>query len=432
MTVRTVDSKKHSTGRRVCITGLALALIFCVSAVFAGAEEIVVNFATWASADETAIWRRDIESFEKLHPDIKVNLITCSWNEYPDRVPLYLSGVIEVDILRNGGQHLPTFVQLGGLLPLTPYVQSGQLDLSPFFPQVLEGTSHNGVLYGLPDHFSPWVMYYNVELFNKLGLPTPYELHRRGEWTWEMLEKIVKECTVDLTGDGHYDMWALPPRFSPTDPYVRQSVKLMNGGPLYNADYTRYHLDDPRNIAALEWLVSLREYLAPNAGEWGRGNMAMTVGYPTHQVGWKRTLGFEFGVAPLPRPANGSYATIMTINIMSILQNAKNPDAALKFIQYICGRDIQRRRIDDNYILSARIDVATETLRRPSLGAVNNEVLAEITGTVRPWVVPPIHYERVLAIVNGEFGRVAAGQEPVTSAIARITPMVNAVLAGGE
>jgi len=46
--------------------------------------------------------------------------------------------------------------------------------------------------------------------------------------------------------------------------------------------------------------------------------------------------------------------------------------------------------------------------------------------------VPPIHYERVLAIVNGEFGRVAAGQEPVTSAIARITPMVNAVLAGGE
>ena len=134
VTVRTVDSKKHSTGRRVCITGLALALIFCVSAVFAGAEEIVVNFATWASADETAIWRRDIESFEKLHPDIKVNLITCSWNEYPDRVPLYLSGVIEVDILRNGGQHLPTFVQLGGLLPLTPLRSKRPARLEPVFP----------------------------------------------------------------------------------------------------------------------------------------------------------------------------------------------------------------------------------------------------------------------------------------------------------
>ena len=53
-------------------------------------------------------------------------------------------------------------------------------------------------------------------------------------------------------------------------------------------------------------------------------------------------------------------------------------------MQYICGQEIQRQRIDDNYILSARIDVATETLRRPSLGALNNEILAEITGTVRP------------------------------------------------
>ncbi len=268
-------------------------------------------------------------------------------------------------------------------------------------------------------------------MFSELGLPTPYELHKRGEWTWDALERIARQCTIDVTGDGIYDQWGLPPRFAPTDPYVRQSVMIMNGGPLYNSDYTRYHLDDPRSIAALEWLASLREYRAPS-DSWGRGTVAMTVGYPTHQLSWKRTLGFEFGVAPLPRSANGSYATIMTINIMSILQNSKNPDAALKFMQYICGQEIQRQRIDDNYILSARIDVATETLRRPSLGALNNEILAEITGTVRPWIVPPLYYEEVLAVVNGEFSRVAAGEEPVASAVARITPMVNAILAGGK
>ena len=48
-----------------------------------------------------------------------------------------------------------------------------------------------------------------------------------------------------------------------------KSVMIMNGGPLYNSDYTRYHLDDPRSIAALEWLASLREYRAPS-DSWGQ------------------------------------------------------------------------------------------------------------------------------------------------------------------
>src|SRR5690606_31626484 len=40
-------------------------------------------------------------------------------------------------------------------------------------------------------------MYYNRDLFKKLGLPDPQELYASGQWTWEKFMEVAKQATRD-------------------------------------------------------------------------------------------------------------------------------------------------------------------------------------------------------------------------------------------
>jgi len=389
--------------------------------------ETVVNFATWGSLEAQKIWERDIADFERQNPDIKVNLILSDWNTYIERLPLIIAGTLAADVVRIGGQHLPTFAHRGFLLPLDPYVARGVINRSEYLAPVLESATYGGLLYGVPDHFSPWILYYNVELFHQFGLTDPVTLYRQGQWTWEEFETIGRKLIVDRSGAGTPTQWGIPGSFAPNNPYTRQAMMMANGGRIYNPELTRYYLDEVPNIQALQWLADLREL---RGSGWEAGNLGMYTGWPSAQVGWARTIRFEFGAAPLPRPKTGTHATIMTTNILSVLAAAKNPDAAVRYINHICGPGVQRKRIDDNYVVSARIDIATESLREGRMTAANNDVIMDITAHTRPWAVPIGYYDEVPNLVSRELNPLTRGEEPAASAAERIAQMVNAILSG--
>lgn len=411
--------------RVVTFALVAVMVVLCFSTALM--SENVVDFATWGAVSEQAMWRRDIADFERANPDVKVNLLASDFNTHFERMPLMLAGTIETDVVRIGGQHLPTFAHHGFLLPLDPYVNRGQINRLEFLPAVLDSASYGGLLYGLPDHFSPVVLYYNAELFRQYGLSDPHALHQQGQWTWESFESVGRKLTIDRSGAGLPQQWGMTTSFSPTHPQLRQAMKLANGGRVYSQDLTRYYLDDPSSIVALQWLADLREL---RGGNWESGQVGMHPGYPSNQNIWQDRLQWELAVAPLPRPSSGSYATVMTTNIMSVAKQAKNPDAAIRFINYIVGPQVQRRRIDDNFVVSGRIDVAAESLREGRMAATNNQVIMDITAFTKPWAVPIGHYTDVPTLVNRELGALSRGEEAAASAAVRICQMVNAIISG--
>ena len=50
-----------------------------------------------------------------------------------------------------------------------------------------------------------WAVFYNKTMWRELNLPDPYELVRRGEWTWDRLQEYGIVAVQDLTGDGIVD-----------------------------------------------------------------------------------------------------------------------------------------------------------------------------------------------------------------------------------
>ncbi|MCL2159324.1 MAG: extracellular solute-binding protein [Oscillospiraceae bacterium] len=56
------------------------------------------------------------------------------------------------------------------------------------------------------DKQATWVLYFNKQLLTDLGLDSPYNLVRKGDWTMDAYNSMLKDASIDLNGDGKYDM----------------------------------------------------------------------------------------------------------------------------------------------------------------------------------------------------------------------------------
>lgn len=69
----------------------------------------------------------------------------------------------------------------------------------------------NGKTYGMGTGY--WwprgMFFYNKNIFEREGLENPYELMKKGEWTWEKMEELARKATKDTDNDGVMDQWGL-------------------------------------------------------------------------------------------------------------------------------------------------------------------------------------------------------------------------------
>ena len=84
---------------------------------------------------------------------------------------------------------IPTFEDAGLAVPVDTILSKEFLD--DFYPAMLEACSINGKPYALPMYVSPFVLYYNKDLFTKAGLD-PEKPPKTYDEMLEMAEKLSK------------------------------------------------------------------------------------------------------------------------------------------------------------------------------------------------------------------------------------------------
>lgn len=94
---------------------------------------------------------------------------------------------------------------------LQPLEELYDLTDEKWVKDALEFTTIDGRTYGL-DRERPilrGVLFFNKAIFEREGLPNPYELVANKQWTWDKMIEIAKQATRDLDGDGVIDQWGL-------------------------------------------------------------------------------------------------------------------------------------------------------------------------------------------------------------------------------
>jgi len=160
-----------------------------------------------------------------------------------------------------------------------------------------------------------WVVYFQKTLWEELKLPDPYELVRKGEWTWERLQEFAIIAQQDLTGDGVVDgpndRWGM---VAPGDDLLRAWYTSMGGlyfdvnpatGLLFSPAAT------PDGIAIADWMRAFTEvpggwYRASGQTDDVRNEMFVNrralfslggLGVPREF----REMNDEFGILPMPK-----------------------------------------------------------------------------------------------------------------------------------
>ena len=161
----------------------------------ASAGTVELGFAWWGNQVRDEVTKNAADFFTENYPNITFNLNAQSWANYWSLMSTYSANNDLPDVMQQDYAYIEQWVEAGDLLDLTPYVESGALDLSTM-PQNLIDTGKVGDgLYAVCCAVNAPAMLYNKTLTDSLGIEVPMNI------TWDQYVEISKKI-YEATGVG--------------------------------------------------------------------------------------------------------------------------------------------------------------------------------------------------------------------------------------
>lgn len=428
---------------KIIVSGALLG--WCLASLPAWAAKVEITFAKRYEGHGSIEGGKGyietvIEEFERQNPDIKVNFqpLTDNWVE---KLTAQMATGTAPDVFEMWGDFAYNWGEKGMLLDLNPLVKRDfNADyIKGFYPGqwdaavILDGP-RAGVRYGIPRYTNSVVIFYNQELFEKAGLPTPHEMEQQKNWTWTTFLDAAKKLTQrqgnQFTTIGYQEYQG---------PY--QWV-WSNGGKVfdYPQNPTRFLLDQPAAVEALRFVRSLAFDVgvsAPNRwavnGWFQQGRMAMTTFWGScciRGMGSEIKGAFKWNIAPLPVAPTGRRVSMVFLDMWGIYSQTKHPEAAWKFVKFLLSpfaMGVAARMFGEQPAHISGVRQYIEAFRDVN---VQYAVEMAVTANVHPSSVVP-HSADVMRLLNGAIDQSVYGnQKPVETALAEVRPAIAGIFAG--
>ncbi|HEU4326142.1 MAG TPA: sugar ABC transporter substrate-binding protein [Roseiflexaceae bacterium] len=301
------------------------------------AGAVTLKMTAWDIAT-TPYWQAVIDAYEAQNPNVNVELVEISSQEYQDKLSVMLSGGDETDIITV--KDIPGYSGMltrSQIVPLNDYIARDSLDLSAY-SGAAEELTYQGSIYALPFRSDVWILYYNKALFDAAGVPYP-----DNDTTWAEFDAMARKLT---SGEGaekvygaHFHTWrsavqlgtvqdgkntVIASDYSFMKPMYDMVTKLQNDGVIM--DYGELKAG---NVHYSGVFKNAQVAMMP-MGSWFIGSLIKA-----KDVG---EFSFDWGVAKYPHPEGvpaGTTAGVLTA--LGINANSPNKDAAWDFIKFYSG-----------------------------------------------------------------------------------------------
>jgi multiple sugar transport system substrate-binding protein len=391
-----------------------------------------------SSADTAPVFQRIVDVFNERHPQIQAELTVAQGGPFFEKLQAMIAGGTPPDGAHLNNVQLPVLAGAGMLQDLGAYVKRYKTDLEDVFPPLRAHGEYKGVRYGLARSGGIQGLYYNLTAVKEAGLPTPNELDARGQWTWDAFLDLARRLTTRGaegetarlgTARGLWEMW------------------LYNGGgDLIEASGTKTLLDSPDAAAGFQFMADLvsRHRVAPTDAENAQQNEAARFlagrlgmifgvrGFIVTQL--TRVTGFQPELVAVPR---GKARVTFGQSVQSAVPaGTRHPEPAYRFVDWFTSTEALKISIvqSKDSVMPARRSLLDSaeflTYSVPEVTSPNiNKLWADElkAGRVK---VHPAHPRlgEVVAAVSDEQPALVAGERTARDAMARLVPVVNAIL----
>src|SRR5689334_2096716 len=159
-----------------------------------------LDFYTFSSPEFRKLFHDQLTpAFLRARPDIRIRVNESMGDAgYDAKLLALIAGKLAPDVFRVHQQNFPLYAAKDILLPLDDILEHDRdVSASDFYPQLVDGMRYNGKTLGLPTDFSPIVILYNQDLFDRFGVAYPAT-----NWTTDEFLETAKRLTGDTDGDG--------------------------------------------------------------------------------------------------------------------------------------------------------------------------------------------------------------------------------------
>ncbi|RLE72774.1 MAG: hypothetical protein DRJ37_02015 [Thermoprotei archaeon] len=291
-----------------------------------------------------------IEEFEKRMYEekgiiVKVKIVTAPHKGYREKVVTDFAAGTAGDVVWLGESEIPGLVEAGMLLDLTPYVEKWDA-WDKFYEVGKKLGSYNGKVYAIPFETAPLVIYYRKDIFQKAGLPVPWQPK-----TWDDVvaaARAIKEKVPDVVPfRGFYDI-CLPiymaggQIYDPSDgKWIVKSDALLQAFKVYYDVFYTYGIT-PKEAELEKWdnrklfqegkLAILIDGVWCYIEKWGPG---MTYEIPNRE----EVVGYAY-IPGLGTPGAPEYISVTGTYNWVINAKTEHPDLAWELVKELCKPEL--------------------------------------------------------------------------------------------
>jgi multiple sugar transport system substrate-binding protein len=352
--------------------------------------------------------------FLKQNPGAQVEFVDIGGNYDTPLLALFAAGT-PPDAFWLRLTNFASYLSKRLLLNIEPYSRrdAKAVQLEDFFPGILDQGRVRGGLYGLPADGGGPVLFYNVEQFDRAGVPNPGAQQDGGRWTVDAFLDAGKRLTKRSPGS---EVWGAQ------DPLFHNSVWLAWvwawGGDFLTRDGQQVALDAGPAVDALQWQQDLitRHGVVPTSAELEqlkerepndrramfRTGRASMISDWTTTVGAARLKeaegqGLRWDATLLPVGKNGQYS-VSFFHELAIAGSSKAPELAWQWAAFQTGPQGTLRRSLAGATQPHRRSVATSQDYLRTLPPAFAKSMARVGERSRPYplVVEDVQLQQIL------------------------------------
>lgn len=370
----------------------------------------------WAAELRVTIWTGNeahlkmlngfAESFKATRPDVTVKFETIPPGDYTQKLTFQIAGGNPPDLGWLMEDAAPAFARAGILEDLGPTLNATKdYDFADFSKPAMGLWMSGSKVIGVPFSTSPFVIFYNKDMFDKAGLEDPLALAAKGQWTMATFQDVAKKLTAangkfgfEFKDGQGYDSRIMHALMPPIRAY---------GGDVWGDKKCGF--DAPPAVASVKQLHEMvfkdKSIVPPGEkGDYFSGNAAMTINQIS-RASLMPKAGFKWGIAPLPTGPGGESPVIGQAGIV-VFSAGKQKKLAAEFVAH----------------MSTKQAVATAAQFFPP---ARNSVLASDAFVNSNNLIPPAQMKVVADAITK--GKVLPSHEKSPQILAAMKPRVDAL-----
>ncbi|MFE8990699.1 extracellular solute-binding protein [Streptomyces collinus] len=286
----------------------------------------------WSMGDKAD---KDLQSlatkFEQQNPDVKVQITAVPWDAAHEKLTTAIAGGNTPDLSLIGSTWMAEMAAMKGFQTTPASFKS-----SDFFPGQWDTTKYKNTSYGVPFIADTSVIYYRSDITGKAG---------------------IKGAPADDWAGYLKDLKAIQATAGKQNPKLRHATQLQTGfnswlfwlpmvwqqgGDIYDASAKKFTFDSPAVTKALEYYSGIfKDKLSPNdktdSGQNFQNGLIGTVQQGASTGGNLHlnapALDSKWQTMPLPKGTTS--AGLAGGSDLAVFKDAKNADAAWKFVKFL-------------------------------------------------------------------------------------------------